>query len=667
VEHAQREEKKKKQKTSDFVQNKLDVRHASCTAILICTCGRCTFPSKAPLSLLLLAFYRYLVRMEDRLRDLEVENRRLRAQLAELQARSSPSGSTSSEPSEKDIRQQFDTQYDSDSSSSEPPTPENPSGTTLKIYPVFSKDRVQVVASIFASDTVDTTNLSLAEISSKVEAVKAAKKKKKPHKKNAEARKRQKAARKQRKLLVVAQSDASVLLPEGEQGLRKLKLETRQKLLTRFKEDIKTIEKPPHLEEFISSVIGTHKELESFYLCDLGCVIRQKDRWDRALPRIRPYYAVKSNPDARVVKTLMAMGAGFDCASKNEIVEVLSLGAPPSDIIFANPCKARSHILFAKEKGVLRMTFDNAQEVDKVHEIYPEAHLVLRLLPDDSHSSSPLGSKFGAATSEWAPLMDKCIALKMNLIGVSFHVGSGNWDTSAHTAAINLARQAFDLAASKGLKFTLLDIGGGWPGTDDGALNFDTIATAIKPQIDELFPPEVEVISEPGRYFCTEAYTLAVSVISKREKFLPSPEHTEEQPVAPQRQILYYMSEGLYGSFNNIIFDHFTPSPLLLKQPQASSSGSSSQPPSSPTSPAPYQHGDASGKQEEHSIDSSLTHSKLFGPTCDSIDVIIPDIQLPELEVGAWLYFINMGAYTASSASSFNGFSLPNAFHFVAL
>jgi ornithine decarboxylase len=600
--------------------------------------------------------------MEDRIKDLEAENRRLRAQLAEFQARGTLSPTPLS-PSESREQRNGEDNYDSDSSSSEPPTPDNPSGTTLKVYPVFSQDRVQVVASTVASG--ELASLKISEISSKVETEKEKKaKKKKKHKKNAAIRKRQKAARKQRKLLIVAQSDASVLLPEGEQGLRKLKLDTRLKLQGRFKDDIKTIEKPPHLEEFISSVISKHKELESFYLCDLGCVIRQKDRWDRALPRIRPYYAVKSNPDARVVKTLMVMGAGFDCASKNEIVEVLSLGAPPSDIIFANPCKAPSHILFAKEKGVLRMTFDNAQEVDKIREIYPEAHLVLRLLPDDSRSSSPLGSKFGAAVSEWGPLMDKCIALNMKLIGVSFHVGSGSYDTSAHEAAITLARSAFDLAASKGLKFTLLDIGGGWPGTDDGPLNFDTIATAIKPQIDDLFPPDVEVISEPGRYFCTEAYTLAVSVISKREKFLPAPDQTDEEaPQAPQRQILYYMAEGLYGSFNNIIFDHFTPSPLLLKQPTASSSNSGSSNPTSPQPTSPVQN----HKAEEHSIDSSLTHSKLFGPTCDSIDVIIPDIQLPELDVGAWLYFINMGAYTAASASSFNGFSLPNAFHFVAL
>ena len=603
--------------------------------------------------------------MEDRIKELEAENRRLRAQLADYQAATPPSHEYSHRSAEKSSRHHLETHYDSDSSSSEPPTPDNPSGTTLSFYPVFHEGNVQVVASTQPQDSMDTTSLSLHEISSRVEGVKSPPKKKKKHKKNTEARKRAKAARKQRKLLVVAQHDASVLLPEGEQGLRKLKTDTRAKLQARFKDDIKTIEKPPHLEEFIKSVIQNHKELESFYLCDLGCVIRQKDRWDRALPRIRPFYAVKSNPDARVVKTLMVMGAGFDCASKNEIVEVLSLGAPPSDIIFANPCKAKSHILFAKEKGVLRMTFDNAQEIDKIHSIYPEAHLVLRLLPDDSHSSSPLGSKFGAAASEWAPLIDKCIALKMKLIGVSFHVGSGNWDTSAHTAAINLAKQAFDLAATKGLKFTLLDIGGGWPGTDDGTLNFDTIATAIRPQIDELFPPDVEVISEPGRYFCTEAYTLAVSVISKREKFLPSPEHTEEAPVAPQKQILYYMAEGLYGSFNNIIFDHFTPSPLLLNKPVPASSSSSN-----PTSPAPTTatpHQAAPSETDNHIVDSSLTHSKLFGPTCDSIDVIIPDIELPELEVGAWLYFVNMGAYTAASASSFNGFSLPNAFHFVAL
>lgn len=250
--------------------------------------------------------------MESRLQDLEAENKQLRAQLAEMQARLAQNSVAARELAERDIRNQLDSTDDSESSSSEPPTPDNPAGTTLKIYPLFSDDRVHLVASTTTDLSVDTSKLSLSEISSKVEVARSAKKKKKTHKKNPDARKRKKAARKQRRLLIVAQSDASVLLPEGEHGLRKLKLETSAKMLARFKDDIKTIDKPPHLEEFISSVIRDHKELESFYLCDLGCVIRQKDRWDKALPRVRPYYAVKSNPDARVVKTLMVMGAGFD-------------------------------------------------------------------------------------------------------------------------------------------------------------------------------------------------------------------------------------------------------------------------------------------------------------------------------------------------------------------
>jgi hypothetical protein len=223
--------------------------------------------------------------MDDRLKELEAENRRLRAQLADLQARSPIPHESGHRGSERHAGQHFEGPYDSDSSNSEPPTPDNPSGTTLSFYPVFSGGQVQVVASTQPKDSLDTASLSLHEISSKVEGVKSPNKKKKKHKKTAEARKRSKAARKQRKLLVIAQHDASVLLPEGEHGLRKLKTDTRAKLLARFKDDIKTIEKPPHLEEFISSVIQNHKELESFYLCDLGVVIRQKDRWDRALPR----------------------------------------------------------------------------------------------------------------------------------------------------------------------------------------------------------------------------------------------------------------------------------------------------------------------------------------------------------------------------------------------
>ena len=92
-------------------------------------------------------------------------------------------------------------------------------------------------------------------------------------------------------------------------------------------------------------------------------------------------------------------------------------------------------------------------------------------------------------------------------------------------------------------------------------MTFEGIAAELNPILDQLFPPKpgFEVIAEPGRYMCTQCYTLAVSVISKREKWIKPEVHEgheiptiAEEPAKPERQVLYYLSDGLYGSFNNI-------------------------------------------------------------------------------------------------------------------
>ena len=57
------------------------------------------------------------------------------------------------------------------------------------------------------------------------------------------------------------------------------------------------------------------------------------------LPRVQAHYAVKCNSDKLIIKLLAYLGAGFDCASKNEIEMILDLGVSPDRIIYANPCK----------------------------------------------------------------------------------------------------------------------------------------------------------------------------------------------------------------------------------------------------------------------------------------------------------------------------------------
>src|SRR3990167_552837 len=133
---------------------------------------------------------------------------------------------------------------------------------------------------------------------------------------------------------------------------------------------------------------------EAFIVANMGTVIRQFTQWNSLLPRIRPYFAIKCNPDPLVMTVLHRLGCGFDCASQNEIEKALKIGVGPSDIIFANPCKMNSMIRHARERKVDVMTFDTANELSKIKSYHPEAKLVLRIATDDKDSGSQLSKKF---------------------------------------------------------------------------------------------------------------------------------------------------------------------------------------------------------------------------------------------------------------------------------
>lgn len=96
--------------------------------------------------------------------------------------------------------------------------------------------------------------------------------------------------------------------------------------------------------EFLEKRIETDGIDESFYVVDLGTVIKKLADWKRELPNVHPFYAIKCNPDEGILRVLNSLGVNFDCASREEIALVLSLGVEPSRIIYANPCKMRSHL-----------------------------------------------------------------------------------------------------------------------------------------------------------------------------------------------------------------------------------------------------------------------------------------------------------------------------------
>ena len=140
------------------------------------------------------------------------------------------------------------------------------------------------------------------------------------------------------------------------------------------------------------------------------------------MPRVEPFYAVKCNNESGILQILASLGTGFDCASKAEIEQVLSLGVDPSRIVYANPCKMRSHIKYAREGNVSMMTFDNDEELRKVKDFFPDAHLVIRILPPASKAVCNLGCKYGVPPDEALTLLKKAKQLDLNVIGVRFVV-----------------------------------------------------------------------------------------------------------------------------------------------------------------------------------------------------------------------------------------------------
>ncbi|XP_040045766.2 ornithine decarboxylase-like [Gasterosteus aculeatus] len=380
------------------------------------------------------------------------------------------------------------------------------------------------------------------------------------------------------------------------------------------------------LDHKIKEFVLAEKE-EPFYVANLDSIFERHLRWRTNLPRVKPFYAVKCNHDAAVLRMMRALDAGFDCASKVEMQMVLSLGVKPDRIIYAHTTKPLSHIKYACTHGVDTMTFDSEDELLKISLCHAKAKLVLRIAVDDSASKIKLSFKFGARLESVGELLVRAAELGLEVIGVSFHVGSGCTGSLAFKQAIGDARRVFDIAKSLGLQMSLLDIGGGFSGREDCRVTFEEFSVVINGALEEFFPSGsgVQIIAEPGRYFVDSAFTLAANVIAKRVIEEHKDEHNDTVNNGLDRIMMYYLNDGVYGSLSCLINDaaHTQVEPYLNRVVE-------------------------SGEQRYRSV--------LWGPTCDSIDKVAGVCWIPELRVGDWLLVDNMGAYSICSSTDFNGF-----------
>ena len=248
--------------------------------------------------------------------------------------------------------------------------------------------------------------------------------------------------------------------------------------------------------------------MEPYYVVNLTKIKNAYDLWNNYLPEIDVYYAMKCNPNKTILKEIHALGIKFDCASKQEINDALEF-TTSDKIIYANPCKIPNHISYSKDCGVNLTVIDCECELYKMKLLYPECKILIRIAVNDENSQCSFSKKFGCKMNEIKSLLFLSKELNLNIVGFSFHVGSGCTQPSLYYDALCNCKSATLIATSMGIQINIIDIGGGF-----NQSNFIDCAEQIKKGM-ALFR-EKTFISEVGRFLVEQSHTLYLHVICKK-------------------------------------------------------------------------------------------------------------------------------------------------------
>jgi ornithine decarboxylase len=351
-------------------------------------------------------------------------------------------------------------------------------------------------------------------------------------------------------------------------------------------------------------------------------VIRQNyATFKKHLPKVQAYYAVKANAEPAIVRTLYKAGASFDVASLPEFMlvyeNIKDLPAKQQQdfiwdkIIYANPTKPRE-TLEALDQYKPLVTYDNLTELKKIKQYAPHAGVVLRLRVPNTGSMVELSSKFGCAPGEAVDLIVEAFKLGLVVEGLSFHVGSQCTNFENFVQALEISAAVMKEAKSRRHEIKILDIGGGFPAPYDKHVKpFGALARRINAEISRLFPGNLEILAEPGRFLVATAATSVARIIGKAVR---------------DGKTCYYIDDSVYHTFSGIIFDHCQYHLKALRK----------------------------GKGEICAV---------FGQTCDALDTISLSEDLPPLEIDDLVYSENIGAYSNASATWFNGFPPAKVIH----
>jgi len=351
------------------------------------------------------------------------------------------------------------------------------------------------------------------------------------------------------------------------------------------------------------------KTLETpFLVLDTTYVKENYYKLKNSINDVEIFYAVKANSHTSILETLRDLGASFDVASKGEIEKLMNLGISTNKMSFGNTIKKEKDIKFAWDNGVEYFAVDSEMEVEKIARNAPGAKVYGRLSMSSNDSDWPLSGKFGTDADHLIDILKYAKRKGLIPYGVSFHVGSQSYNKYKWKEAILNASEVFEKLHKQKIDLKMLNLGGGIPVKHTKPVpDVEEIGEIINESIKEYlgWVEGLRVLSEPGRSMVGNAGIIASRVLLRSRK---------------GTQNWVFLDTGVFHGLMETI-ENFRYEVLV--------------------------------EGKEYSETTTMT---LAGPTCDSVDTIYDEIELPiNIDYNDIVYFINTGAYTNEYATSFNG------------
>jgi diaminopimelate decarboxylase len=368
------------------------------------------------------------------------------------------------------------------------------------------------------------------------------------------------------------------------------------------------------------------------YIYSQATLTRRFRELDQAMAPVEHLvcFAMKSNSNQSVLRTLANLGAGFDIVSGGELQRVIAAGGDPRKCVFAGVGKTEAEIEFALKKNVYCFNVESEPELQRINKVAARlkkvAPVAVRLNPNvdaKTHAKITTGTyenKFGIAFEEISGVYARAAKLKnLRLRGLQMHIGSQLTDVKPFELAVKkVVPLVQQLKAKHDLEF--FSIGGGVgivyePALASGAANWwgQDGKNLLTPQkyaaklLPLLQPLGLKILMEPGRYISGNAGILVTRVEYVKRT-------GKKNFVIVDGAMNDLIRPAFYDAYHEIV-------PLVKKG-------------------------------------GATIPSDVVGPVCESGDYFCKDRPLPKVGEGDHLALLSAGAYGFVMASNYNTRSL---------